>query len=78
MDMRRLSEHLALAKTLNQLHIKDPNAIRYGYGLVLETTRRKNIIDKYINTAIAPKKTRRIQTRHPIIPSALRIPNKGS
>ena len=56
MEMRRLSEHLALARTLKQLHIKDPNAIRYGYGFVVETTSRKNIIDKYINTAVAPKK----------------------
>ena len=75
--MRRLSEHLALAKTLNQLHMKDPNAIRYGYGLVLETTRRKNIIDKYINTAIAPKKLSRIQIRYPIISAALCLPNTG-
>lgn len=56
MEMRRLSEHLALAKTLGQLHTKDPNAIRYGYGLVVETTRRKNLIDKFINVVVAPKK----------------------
>lgn len=56
MEMRRLSEHLALAKTLSELRIKDPNAIRYGYGLVVETTRRKNLIDKFINAIVTPKK----------------------
>ncbi len=53
--MQKLSEHLALARTIKQLNVKNPNAIRYAYGLVVETTRRKNLIDKYINTAIAPK-----------------------
>ncbi len=36
--------------------VKDANAIRYGYGLVVETTRRKNLIDKFVNTIVAPKK----------------------
>ena len=56
MEKEKLSERLALARTLKQLHIKDPNAIRYGYGLVVETTRRKNLIDKLINTTVSPKK----------------------
>jgi len=54
--MHRLSEHIALAKTIKQLEETNPNAIRYAYGLVIETTRRKNLIDKYINTVMAPKK----------------------
>ena len=56
MEMRRLSEHLAFVKTLGELRVKDPNAIRYGYVLVVETTRRKNLIDKFINSVVAPKK----------------------
>ena len=56
MEVRRLSEHLAFVKTLGELRVKDPNAIRYGYGLVVETTRRKNLIDKFINAVVAPKK----------------------
>ena len=56
MEMQKLSEHLALARTIKQLGIKDPNAIRYAYGLVVETTRRRNLIDKLVNNVVAPKK----------------------
>ena len=40
---------MALAKTVKQLGIRDPDAVRLGYGLVVETERRKNLIDKFIN-----------------------------
>jgi 16S rRNA (cytosine967-C5)-methyltransferase len=56
MDMQKLSERLALARTIKQLGANNPNAIRYAYGLVVETTRRRNLIDKFVNTAVAPKK----------------------
>ena len=56
MEMQKLSERLALLRTVKQLAVKDTNAIRYGYGMVVETTRRRNLIDKYINTVVAPKK----------------------
>jgi len=55
-EMQRLSEHIALVKTIKQLNETNPNAIRYAYGLVVETTRCRNLIDKFINTIIAPKK----------------------
>jgi 16S rRNA (cytosine967-C5)-methyltransferase len=55
MEMQKLSEHLALARTIKQLEAKDSNAIRYAYGLVVETTRRKNLIDKLVDTVVAPK-----------------------
>jgi len=54
--MQKLSEHMALARTIDQLGIRDANAIRYAYGLVVETTRRRNLIDKLVNTVVAPKK----------------------
>ena len=54
--MQRLSERLALARTIKQLGANDPNAIRFAYGLVVETTRRRNLIDKFVNTVGAPKK----------------------
>ena len=54
--MQKLSERLALARTVKQLAAKDPNAIRYAYGLVVETTRRRNLIDKFVNTVVVPKK----------------------
>ena len=53
--MRRLNERSALMKTVNQLGVKDPSAIRFAYGLVVETERRKNFIDKLINEVVAPK-----------------------
>ncbi len=56
MEMQRLSEHLAFAKTTRQLGVKDPNALRYAYGLVVETTRRRNLIDKFVDAVVAPKK----------------------
>lgn len=56
MDMQKLNERLALARTVKQLGVNDPSAIRYAYGLVVETTRRRNLIDKFVNTVVAPKK----------------------
>src|SRR5208283_5111736 len=56
MEMEKLSERLALARTIKQLGANDPNAIRFAYGLVVETTRRRNLIDKFVNTVAAPKK----------------------
>jgi 16S rRNA (cytosine967-C5)-methyltransferase len=40
---------------VKQLGVKDPSAIRFAYGLVVETERRKNLIDKFINVVAAPK-----------------------
>jgi 16S rRNA (cytosine967-C5)-methyltransferase len=54
-ELQKLSERLALAKTVKQLDIKNPNAVRYAYGLVVETVRRKNLIDKVVNSVLAPK-----------------------
>jgi len=56
MEIRRLNERSALMRTTNQLGIKDAGATRLAYGLIVETTRRKNLIDKFINSTIAPKK----------------------
>ncbi len=55
-EMQKLSEHLALARTVKQLGIGDSNAVRYGYGLVVETVRRRNLIDKLVNNVVKPKK----------------------
>ncbi len=54
--MRRLNERSALARTVKQLGIVDPQAIRLAYGFVVETTRRKNLIDKLIDAVMEPKK----------------------
>lgn len=55
MELQKLSERLALAKTVKQLHIKNPDAVRYAYGLVVETVRRKNLIDKFVDSVLNPK-----------------------
>ena len=55
-EMRRLNERAALMRTVKQLGVKDPDAIRFAYGLVIETERRRNLIDKFINNVVAPKK----------------------
>jgi len=54
-ELRRLGEHLALAKATRQLKIQDKRAIGLAHKLVFETVRRKNIIDSIINTVLAPR-----------------------
>jgi 16S rRNA (cytosine967-C5)-methyltransferase len=55
MEMRKLSERLAFAKTVKQLDVKDANAVRFAHMLVCETVRRRNLIDKFINSILKPK-----------------------
>ena len=53
--MQKLSERMALARTVKQLSIREPDAIRLSYGLVVETVRRKNLIDKFISNQLKDK-----------------------
>jgi len=55
MELRRLSERLALTKSIKQLRIKDSEAIKLAHKLVYETTRRQNFIDRLINSALSPR-----------------------
>jgi 16S rRNA (cytosine967-C5)-methyltransferase len=55
MEMQKLSERLALAKTIKQLGISDTDAVRLAHMLVCETVRRRNFIDAYINNVLKPK-----------------------
>ena len=54
MEMQKLSERLALAKTIKQLGISNSNAVRLAHRLAVETVRRRNFIDKFINNALDP------------------------
>jgi 16S rRNA (cytosine967-C5)-methyltransferase len=54
-DMQKLSERLALARTVRQLNMSNPDTVRYAYGLVCETVRRRNLIDKFVNSVLKPK-----------------------
>jgi len=55
MEMRKLSERLALARTVKQLGIRDADAVRLAHLLVCETVRRQNFIDNFINNALKPE-----------------------
>lgn len=55
MEMQKLNERLALAKTVKQLGISDPNVIRLAHVLVYETARRQNFIDAFVNEVLKPK-----------------------
>ncbi len=52
MEMQRLGERLALARTVKQLDIRDADAVRFAHMLVYETVKRKNFIDRFINCAL--------------------------
>jgi len=55
-ELQKLSERLALARISKQLGIADASTIRYAYGLVVETVRRKNLIVEFIHSVMRPKK----------------------
>ena len=54
-ELQKLSERLALIRLTKQLGISNPDAVRYAYGLIVETVRKKNLIDKFINSVLQPK-----------------------
>lgn len=54
-ELKKLSEHMAFAITVKQLRISNADSIRLGYGLVVETIRRKNLLDKFINSQFKDK-----------------------
>ena len=55
MEKERISERLALTRTAKQLEISDVDALRLAHGLVVETVRRRNFIDRFINEVLKPK-----------------------
>ncbi|MEM3464702.1 MAG: hypothetical protein QXL91_07535, partial [Candidatus Bathyarchaeia archaeon] len=55
MEKAQISERLAIARTAKQLEISDIDALRYAHGLVCETVRRHNLIDRFINEVLKPK-----------------------
>jgi len=54
-ELQRLGERLALAKTARQLGIDDSKILGLAHKLVFETLRRQNLIDALINTALTPQ-----------------------
>ena len=55
MELKRLNERLAIAKTSKQLGIKDPQALGLAYKMVCETVRKLNLIDHIINSVLKPR-----------------------
>ncbi|MGQ9538027.1 MAG: RsmB/NOP family class I SAM-dependent RNA methyltransferase [Candidatus Bathycorpusculaceae bacterium] len=55
MEKEKISERLALARTAKQLDISDVDALRFAHGLLCETVRRLNFIDRFINEILKPK-----------------------
>ncbi|MFQ5758324.1 MAG: RsmB/NOP family class I SAM-dependent RNA methyltransferase [Candidatus Bathyarchaeia archaeon] len=53
-ELQGMSERSALSKTVKQLGIKDSRALGLAHKLVYETVRRRNLIDRIANTALAP------------------------
>jgi 16S rRNA (cytosine967-C5)-methyltransferase len=54
-ELQRLGERLALAKTAKQLDISDPKVLGLAHKLIIETLRRQNLIDALINSVLAPR-----------------------
>jgi len=54
-EMQKLSERMALTRIMKRLGISNSNTLRYAYGLVVETVRRRNLIDKFIDSILQPK-----------------------
>ena len=54
-ELQKPSERLALAKASRRLGVSNPDAVRLAYGFVVETVRRRNLIDKFIDGVIMPK-----------------------
>lgn len=55
MEKEKISERLALARTAKQLDVSDVNTLRFAHGLLCETVRHLNFIDRFINEVLKPK-----------------------
>ncbi|MEM2103224.1 MAG: transcription antitermination factor NusB, partial [Candidatus Bathyarchaeia archaeon] len=54
-ELQNLSEKLALSKTAKQLRITNTSAKGLAHRLVCETMRKRNLLDRLINHALAPR-----------------------
>jgi 16S rRNA (cytosine967-C5)-methyltransferase len=54
-ELRKLSERLALARASRQTAVSSSDAVRYAYGLVVETIRHRNLIDEFVDNVLKPK-----------------------
>ena len=55
MELRRINERLALRRAAKQLNIRNPSTMRHAFRLIMETTRRKNVLDHIAAQALDPE-----------------------
>ena len=59
-ELRGLSERLALVRATKTLGIHDPGAMGLAHKLVMETVRRQNFLDHLLNTVLHPDSVSRL------------------
>ena len=55
MEIDNLSERSSLIRTSKQLGIRDTDSLKMAHAMIIETTRRLNMIDKVANTILSPR-----------------------
>ena len=61
MELQGLNEKLALTRTAKQLKITDVNVLRLAHKMVLETTRKRNLLDFILNNVLKPRSIRQFK-----------------
>jgi 16S rRNA (cytosine967-C5)-methyltransferase len=69
-ELRKMSERLALSKAMKALEAKDFSAIALAHRLVIETTRMQNLIDYILKASLKPNL---IDALHPEVRAFLRL-----
>ncbi len=69
-ELRKMSERLALSKAVKALEISDAGVVALTQKLVIETTRRQNLIDHMLKASTKPQS---IETFHPEVRAFLRL-----
>jgi len=54
-EIENLSERSSLMRTSKQLGIRDTDSLKMAHAMIIETTRRLNVIDKVANTILSPR-----------------------
>jgi len=55
MEIENLSERSSLIRTSKQLGIRDTDSLKMAQAMIIETTRRLNVIDKVANIILSPR-----------------------
>ena len=55
MEVENLSERSSLIRTSKQLGIRDKDSLKMAQAMIIETTRRLNMIDEVANAILSPR-----------------------